>query len=121
MSKQPLKCPECGHDMQLRNSRFGKFYGCTQYPNCNATHGAHRNGKPLGIPANKETKQWRITAHDAFDTLWKPRRSAPMSRGEAYRWLQDSMKLSPDDCHIGRFTIDQCKKVVELINGRSKK
>lgn len=29
-----IKCPECGKDMYLRESRYGRFYGCEDYPNC---------------------------------------------------------------------------------------
>lgn len=35
-----------------------------------------------------------------------------MSRGDAYRWLQQQMKLGPDLCHIGMFTIEQCEQVI---------
>ena len=37
--------------MVLRNSKYGLFYGCSTYPNCKASHGAHKDGKPLGTPA----------------------------------------------------------------------
>lgn len=28
------KCPKCGAPMALRTSKYGKFYGCTNYPTC---------------------------------------------------------------------------------------
>lgn len=28
------KCPLCGGNLILRNGRYGKFYGCSNYPNC---------------------------------------------------------------------------------------
>lgn len=28
------KCPECGHDMVFRNSRYGTFEACSNYPTC---------------------------------------------------------------------------------------
>lgn len=28
------KCPECGGDIVIRHSRFGKFYACSNFPNC---------------------------------------------------------------------------------------
>ncbi len=31
------KCPLCGKDMAIRSSRFGKFLGCTGYPECRYT------------------------------------------------------------------------------------
>lgn len=30
-------CPECGAEMVKRNSRYGLFYGCSNYPNCKKT------------------------------------------------------------------------------------
>lgn len=31
------KCPECGEDMVLRDGKYGKFWGCTGYPECDHT------------------------------------------------------------------------------------
>ena len=28
------KCPLCGGDLVLRNGRYGRFYGCSNYPKC---------------------------------------------------------------------------------------
>lgn len=28
------KCPRCGGKLVLRNGRYGRFYGCSNYPNC---------------------------------------------------------------------------------------
>jgi hypothetical protein len=105
-------CPECGSAMLLRQSKFGLFYGCIEYPKCKAAHGAHADGKPLGTPANPETKKARIRAHDAFDELWKGRH---MSRSEAYTWMQRTMGLPEDEAHIGKFTIDQCEELEVLV------
>jgi len=67
----------------------------------------------LGIPANKETKQWRIKAHDAFDQLWKVKKV--MSRKRCYAWMQEVMDMTPDEAHIGRFDIPQCQKLIDLV------
>ncbi len=32
-----IKCPVCGKDMVIRDSKYGKFYGCIDYPNCKGT------------------------------------------------------------------------------------
>jgi ssDNA-binding Zn-finger/Zn-ribbon topoisomerase 1 len=122
MSKRRLEgaCPECGSDMVLRDSRFGKFYGCVRYPACDATHGAHPDGEPLGVPANKETKQARMDAHEAFDQLWKGASKAgrKSARGNAYRWLREQLGLTKEQCHIGRFDKAMCLKVIELCEKR---
>jgi len=108
-----LTCPECGGQMRLKNSKYGKFSGCENYPQCQATHGAHPDGRPLGIPANQETKQWRINAHKAFDKLWKCKKG--ITRKQAYAWLQEKMNLTSDEAHIGKFNIKQCKQLISLI------
>lgn len=108
-----VTCPECGSPMVLRETkRFTykngtprKFYGCSQWPKCAATHGAHPSGEPLGVPADAKTKRLRIEAHQAFDQLWK---SGMMSRDKAYRVMQKVMGMTEDEAHIGRFTKDQC-------------
>jgi hypothetical protein len=30
-------CPDCGGDLMVRQGRFGKFYGCSNYPGCRYT------------------------------------------------------------------------------------
>jgi ssDNA-binding Zn-finger/Zn-ribbon topoisomerase 1 len=105
-------CAECGSAMQLRPGRFGSFYGCTRWPECDSTHGAHPDGAPLGIPADAATRHARVLAHDAFDGLWKTGR---MKRRAAYAWLQRAMGLPPERAHIGRFTAGQCTTLVRLV------
>lgn len=109
-----VQCPECGAPMTLRSSKFGLFYGCSQYPNCKATHGAHPDGKPLGTPANAVVKQARIAAHKAFDQLWSGPK-ARLTRDEAYLWLQSKMGLTSAQAHIGSFDQAQCDKLIQLV------
>jgi hypothetical protein len=103
--------------MVLRHtSKFPKhplFYGCSTWPTCTATHGAHADGTPLGIPADKVTKAARIKAHDAFDKLWQ---GGQMRRVEAYTWMQRVMGMTKEQAHIGRFTKAECEKLEGLAN-----
>lgn len=106
-------CGECGSKMVLRKSKYGLFYGCIKYPECKGTHGAHQNsGKPLGIPADEETKEWRVKAHAEFDKFWK---LYGYKRPEAYELLQTIMSMSPKEAHISRFNIDDCKKLLKKL------
>jgi ssDNA-binding Zn-finger/Zn-ribbon topoisomerase 1 len=113
----PILCGECGAPMALkRSSRFGLFYGCTRWPECAGTHGAHqKTGEPLGTPANRETKDARIRAHRAFDRLWK---GGGMKRTEAYRWMQETLGLPARKAHISMFDEATCERIIEAINKR---
>ena len=108
--------------MQLRDSRYGLFYGCASFPNCEATVGAHQaTGLPLGIPADDETKAARIEAHDWFDKLWGKGGIGTMTRGGAYAWLRRKMNLRKDECHIGLFSKVQCDRVGDLARSKLKR
>lgn len=109
-----VECPLCRSPMRLKTSRFGLFYGCSRWPQCDATHGAHPSGEPLGIPADAETKRWRIRAHEEFDKLWKGE-GAPLTRSAAYRWMIVNLALSAEEAHIGRFSVVQCKRLIEAL------
>jgi hypothetical protein len=63
----------------------------------------------MGIPADKETKEWRIKAHAAFDPYVKKWFD---NRREGYIFLQNIMGLPADQAHISRFDIEQCKKLI---------
>ncbi|HOX31432.1 MAG TPA: type I DNA topoisomerase [Spirochaetales bacterium] len=39
-----LECDKCGHEMQLKSGRFGKYFGCTN-PDCKNTRKLLRNGQ----------------------------------------------------------------------------
>jgi hypothetical protein len=65
----------------------------------------------MGIPADHETKQARRAAHASLDEL---RNILQLSKSRAYRWLQKMLKLSPEECHIGRFDKKMCQKVSEI-------
>src|SRR3989344_7903451 len=116
-----MECPECGAPMTLRETTkyktkkglARKFYGCTRYPVCNGTHGAHPDGKPLGVPGDKETKQWRIKAHDALDTLSK---KFGYNKADSYKLLQTTMGMNSEKAHIGRFNIEECKTLISRLN-----
>ncbi len=33
-NEESIKCSKCGSEMQKKKSKFGEFYGCSNYPNC---------------------------------------------------------------------------------------
>jgi len=113
-----LQCGECRVAvMRLIAGRRGLFYGCSSYPACTGTHGAHPDGSPLGNPGDARTREARKLAHDAFDMLWK---AGKMSRDEAYQWLSRKLKINRSSAHISRFDVETCERVIKLAKARVK-
>jgi len=102
-------CPECGSPMKLKNGKYkDMFYGCTRYPLCKASHGSHPDGKPLGIPADKKTRQARIDAHALFDKL-------PGTKRDRYKELKEIMGMTVQQAHIAKFDIQQCEFLITYL------
>lgn len=38
VATQQGKCPRCGGNLVFRNGKYGKFWGCSNYPKCTYTH-----------------------------------------------------------------------------------
>ena len=119
MKGQRVVCPNCGEPAQLvdgsviypfRPNLHGRpFYLCAP---CHAWVGCHPGTtKPLGIPADAETRQARIEAHDVFDPIWKTGR---LMRVEAYAWLADELRIEREQCHISRFGTELCRQTVRV-------
>lgn len=111
--ERAMPCPELECDGTLRrrwSRKHGRwFYGCDRFPRCRAGVGCHDDGRPLGTPADRETRRARKRAHDAFDALW---REGHLTRGEAYAWLANKFGLT--EVHIGEMTRGECERVVKL-------
>lgn len=113
LSEHKLQCPLCKGRMlpRLRRSDSAPFWGCERFPSCKSTHGAHPNGRPLGIPGTPDTKAARRAAHAAFDPLWE---QGYMHRNAAYDWLAKELGIPRRDVHIGAFSREQCERVTIL-------
>lgn len=122
----PPFCPYCNESSILVDSAkvYGRSYGwmyvCQRYPGCDAYVGCHKGTtEPLGRLANKELRSAKRAAHDAFDPLWRAKIrltgcSKKTARTRAYAWLAGELGISFDDCHIGMFDVETCKRVAEL-------
>lgn len=137
---EKLTCPYCNSETDFKDSSviYGKSYGmvyvCKKFPECDAYVGVHQGTtKPLGRLANAELRKWKKAAHAHFDPLWKwklmERRSGKpgksgkpggshyrkgYARQSGYKWLASELGINRDDCHIGMFDVDMCKKVINL-------
>lgn len=115
LSKILLKCPDCGIEMSLREGKYGLSYFCKDFPICRGSHKASKKGKPLGFPADKETRLWRIKAHEFLGALYKGDK-AVMTKTEAYGFLAYSMRLKVKQAHISRLNLSQCKVLIALLD-----
>lgn len=114
-------CPYCGKDAVLVDSievysrSYGLIYICRP---CKAWVGVHKGTeKPLGRLADKELRNWKMSAHGAFDPLWRGKMSRDgcskaAARRAGYEWLAGQLGIEFNRCHIGEFDIEMCKKVV---------
>jgi hypothetical protein len=124
-------CPYCGQPAVLISSgpsyrpEYGPYWCCAP---CDARVGVHRGTiRPLGRLANAELRVARIRAHAAFDPLWQRTHTAyperrtnrnmlkRIGRNRAYAWLAEKMGLPVSACHIGEFDVEQCSRVVQLV------
>ena len=119
-----MNCPYCGRAAVLEDSAkiYGKSYGlfwiCRGFPECDAYVGTHKNSRahaPLGRMANGKLREWKVKAHDAFDGWWK---REGVDRYRAYGELAERMGIPRKDAHIGKFGVEQCRKVVEMFAGQ---
>lgn len=115
MPKAPI-CPYCGVKAILRSGKFGYFWVCPEWPDCDAKVGCHPGTTtPLGTMANAELCEWRKKAHAAFDPLWKKK---GRERSAAYKWLAEALGVKVADCHIAMFDVDLCRRTVEVVDER---
>lgn len=111
-------CPYCGNPTKLVDDSqiYGRSYGTKCYicEPCGAWVGCHKNSdKALGRVANKELRELKHRAHEAFDPLWK---EGHLPRTAAYEVLSAAFNLPTEQTHIGMFNEDMCRKVIALSN-----
>lgn len=123
-----VRCDYCGRPAELVTSStiygpgqpdWGWFWRCV---GCDAYVGCHKNSTrrvPLGRLANAELRDAKRRANAAFDPLWKAIAARDginihRARRRGYAWLAEQMGMKKHDCHIGKFDVAQCRRVVEL-------
>ena len=54
-------CPDCGGWLETKMGRFGRFLGCSNYPDCDCTRNLQQSGvrrkKPSGVPKQGQGKR----------------------------------------------------------------
>lgn len=123
----PTICPNCGAAVVLVNNsviygqELGKWpfaYRCIT-KKCDSYVGIHpKTDIPLGMLANRATRAARRAAKEAFMPMWEQQ---GIKKTAAYRWLGEKMGIANvDHVHIGWFSIEQCKRVIEICKANSR-
>lgn len=109
-------CPTHGHTLRSRRGKFGHFYSCPEYPNCDIIGSFSGFDHKFRI-SDQPTRAARMRAHEAFDQLWK---RGHLKRTAAYKWLAAELgiKNAGRDCHIKHFDEETCRRVVVLSNAK---
>ena len=124
-SRRRVSCNYCG-------KAAGLFAGKEVYPHrpelaerhfwvcwpCDAWVGCLNRGdgdEPMGELADEALRDARRAAHAAFDPLWQ---QGVMTREAAYEWLAEAMDIPLIRCRIGRMSLADCRRVVELVADR---
>lgn len=115
-----VNCDYCTREAKLvtgeviyphRSDLYNRNFWYCQH--CNAYVGCHKGtDKPLGRLANEELRQWKKRAHLVFDPIWK---QGHVSRKEAYCILAEELSIPYEQCHIGMFDVEMCRKAVTVM------
>lgn len=115
-----MRCGDCGSALELLVGTWGLYWRCVAHgtTGCRGHIGAHRDsGKPLGIPANAETRSARQRVHEAFDLLWKYGDDGRKTRRRrAYAWLALLLGLE-GEAHISNMDLATCTLVLSRLKG----
>lgn len=108
----PTRCNCCGGTVRCVHHTvlYGKAYGDWPWAYvcdmCDASVGLHPNTDlPLGLLADKATRQARKQAKESFNRLWQ---RGDISRSGAYAWLARKLRLPVTECHFGQFDQARC-------------
>lgn len=115
-----LKCADCGKGMKLRRVKkkrkgsSGTFYGCSGYPDCEATLPAHEDGTPDGEPVDEDTRTARRDALEAFNALWRGVKGG--SKDSARRLIAGGLEIPIHELEISKLDVTACLKVLEIVD-----
>lgn len=105
-------CTLCGSPMLLRKGKFGAFFGCVRWPECDGIQKVGRDGEPRGPVTDKATRELRIECHERFDKLWQ---KLGLGRKDAYARLAHQLGMATDDCHFGLFDAALCEQAFAAV------
>lgn len=97
---------------RYRNGEYRKFWGCTRWPKCDGTIGAHPNGCPLGIPVTKNIQSLRVQAHKLAEKIWGDfNKITKAERNAMYAWIRENSSKG----HIGKMIEPELKDLIKKL------
>lgn len=113
------KCPECGHDLVLRNGKNGSFVGCSNYPECHyikkeAPKEVGRKcplcGRPLVFRKDRKGKEFVGCSGYPVCTYTESERKKPLNASSEKKIVKaEPIKKCPD-CDNGYLVLRHSKK-----------
>lgn len=104
-----VRCPYCNELASLRPTRVSKGIRFDAKWVCEPCDAYCPVG---GTMANGVLRAMRIQLHKVFDCHWK---FTHRSRSACYAALAEAMDITKAECHIGRFSIEQCEEAYGII------
>lgn len=87
------------------------YWGCSR-TGCTGYAAADDQGRPLGVPAGQEDREWRKRAHRLLRETCE---RLGWDKATAYRYLRTKLNLSAEDCHLGRMFQPECEAVMSAL------
>ncbi len=127
---EPPICPYCRYpsvyypdSTPIYGANYGPLYACKP---CDARIGTHPDGRPLGRMADAQLRKAKSFVHARFDPLWKdaahlysgdvrPSQVRGVARARAYQWLAAQMGIPTLECHVGMFSLEQCRAAYRIL------
>jgi glutathione S-transferase len=116
------------HRPDLHDKPIWKCGACGAYVGCHPG-----TTRPLGTPADKALRDARSMLHDQMvDPLWKTADESAdytpeseearqtirtAARHRVYAFLAERLEIKQPDCHVGMFTIEQCREAWAALRG----
>jgi len=107
-------CDLCHAPLQLKRSKRGLFYGCSEWrvTGCRGSRHANPDGSMVGVFVDESTRAARRAAEEALDQLWKGGR---MTRAEAHDWSAEALGVPVMDAYLGILSQEACARLIALV------
>lgn len=114
--QREVSCPDCTAPMRLKESKYGWFYGCTEFSStgCKGTVKATPSGMLAAIPAPQRTRFLRGEIMRRIDALVAAGTVVEKDRGRFVRDLTEKT-LGGRFQGVGSFNEHEALKVLEAL------